>query len=114
MKKWHYPFLAFLIMEFLLPLRLQNGQTLGKKIFGVGLMRQDCVKVSAPALFIRAILGKYTIETMIPVLILLMIYWGTLGVVGPAVIFLILVVEVCVIIFTPTNALIHPGGIDCL
>ena len=100
-------FMAFLIMEFLLPLRLQNGQTLGKKIFGVGLMRQDSVKVSAPALFIRAILGKYTIETMIPVLILLMIYWGTIGVVGPAVIFLILIVEVCVIIFTPTNALIH-------
>ena len=70
-------------------------------------MRQDSVKVSATALFIRAILGKYTIETMIPVLILLMIYWGTIGLVGPVVIGLILLVEICVMIFTPTNAMIH-------
>ncbi len=100
-------FFAYLIMEFLLPLQLGAGQTLGKKIFGTGLMTPEGVKVNAVALFIRAILGKYTIETMIPVLILLMIYWGTIGVVGPAVIFLILVVEACVLIFTPTNALIH-------
>ena len=100
-------FFAYLIWEFLIPLRFKDGQTLGKKIFGVGLMKQDGIKVNGVTLFIRAILGKYTIETMIPVLILLMIYWGTIGVVGPAVIFLILLVEVIVMISTPTNALIH-------
>ena len=100
-------FFAYLIWEFLLPLKLGTGQTLGKKIFGVGLMKTDGVRVNAVTLFIRAILGKYTIETMIPALILLMIYWGTIGVVGPAVLFLILLTEVIVMTATKTNSLIH-------
>ncbi len=100
-------FFAYLIWEFLLPLKLGTGQTLGKKIFGVGLMKTDGVKVNGVTLFVRAILGKYTIETMIPVLILLMIYWGTIGVVGPAVLFLILLTEIIVMIATKTNSLIH-------
>ena len=100
-------FFAYLIWEFLLPLKLGTGQTLGKKIFGVGLMKTDGVKVNAVTLFIRAILGKYTIETMIPVLIILMIYWGTIGVVGPAVLFLILLTEIIVMIATKTNSMIH-------
>lgn len=98
---------AYLLWEFLLPLKLGTGMTLGKKIFGIGLMKTDGVKVNAVALFIRAILGKYTIETMIPMLIILMIYWGTIGVVGPAVLFLILLTEIIVMITTPTNSLIH-------
>ena len=100
-------FFAYLVWEFLLPLKIGTGQTLGKKIFGVGLMKTDGVKVNGVTLFIRAILGKYTIETMIPVLILLMIYWGTIGVVGPAVLFLILLTEIIVMIATKTNSLIH-------
>ena len=100
-------FFAYLIMEFFIPLKLGTGQTLGKKIFGIGLMKTDGVKVNGVTLFIRAILGKYAIETMVPILIILMIYWGTIGVVGPAVIFLILIVEAVVMISTRTNSLIH-------
>lgn len=100
-------FFAYLLMEFFIPLKLGTGQTLGKKIFGIGLMKTEGIKVNGVTLFIRAILGKYTFETMIPVLIALMIYWGTIGVVGPAVIFLILAVEAVVLISTRTNSLIH-------
>ena len=100
-------FFAYLVMEFIIPLKLGTGQTLGKKIFGIGLMKTEGIKVNAVCLFVRAILGKYAMETMVPVLILLMIYWGTIGVVGPAVIFLILIVEAAVMISTKTNSLIH-------
>lgn len=100
-------FFAYLIWDFIIPLKLGDGQTVGKKIFGLGLMKTDGTRVHGPTLFIRAILGKYTIETMIPVLILLMIYWGTIGVVGPAVIGLILLTEIIVMISTHTNSLIH-------
>ena len=100
-------FFAYLIMEFILPLKLGTGQTLGKKIFGIGLMKTEGVKVNGVTLFIRAILGKYAIETMVPALILLMIYWGTIGVVGPAVVFLILLTEIILVIATRTNSLIH-------
>ncbi len=100
-------FFAYLIMEFILPLKLGTGQTLGKRIFGIGLMKTEGVKVNGVTLFIRAILGKYAIETMVPALILLMIYWGTIGVVGPAVVFLILLTEIILVIATRTNSLIH-------
>ncbi len=100
-------FFAYLTMEFFLPLKLGTGQTLGKKIFSIGLMKTEGTKVNPATLFIRAILGKYAIETMVPVLIVLMIYWGTIGVVGPAVLFLILVMELIVMIATKTNSLIH-------
>ena len=99
--------IAYLLMEFLIPLLLQNGQTLGKKIFSLGLMRTDGVKIGALALFVRTVLGKYTLETMIPVLILLMMYLGTIGLTGPIVLGLIVIVNAAVMIFTQTNSLLH-------
>ena len=66
--------IGFLIVEFLFPMIFKNGQTLGKKIFGIGVMRVDGVKVTTPILFVRSILGKFTIETMMPVLMVIMIY----------------------------------------
>ncbi len=98
---------GYLIMEFIIPILLKNGQTLGKKIFGLGVMRTDGVKVVAPLLFIRTILGKFTIETMIPVIILLMILFNSIGIVGPVIIGLILLVQVILMIATNTNSMIH-------
>ena len=98
---------GFLSMEFAVPLLLGNGQTLGKKIFGIGLMRTDGVKVGPISLFIRTLLGKYTLETMIPVYILLMIFWGTIGIVGPVVIGLIWLTELILLCATQTRSLLH-------
>lgn len=64
---------AYLLLEFAVPLLFKNGQTLGKKIFSVALMREDGVKITPTMLFIRTVLGKYTIGTMIPVFVALMI-----------------------------------------
>lgn len=74
--------LANLLWEFFIPLWLGNGQTLGKKIFGLCLVRIDGVQINTLQLFTRTILGKFTIETMIPVCILLMLFWGTVGLGG--------------------------------
>ena len=99
--------MAFLLLEFFIPLWLQNGQTLGKKIFGIGLMRTEGVKVNGVCMFIRTILGKYTIETMVPVLIILMIFLGSLGIVGTVVIGLILLLQLCLLVFSRTRSCIH-------
>lgn len=99
--------LAYAVLEFLIPLLFGNGQTLGKKIFSVGLMRTDGVKLTTFQLFVRTFLGKYTIETMIPVLILLMLYFGTIGIVGTAIILGLLLLDVILIIATKTNSTIH-------
>lgn len=99
--------LGYLALEFAIPLWLGNGQTLGKKIFGLGLMRTDGIRITPPLLFIRTILGKYTIETMIPVLILIMIYFNTIGVLGILILGLILLLQIALFIATYTNSLLH-------
>ena len=98
---------AYLIWEFFIPLRLKNGQTLGKKIFGVGVMREDGIKVTAPLLFIRTILGKFTIETMVPVLMVIMLFFGTIGFTGLLTLGLILLLQIILLIVTRTNSVIH-------
>ena len=98
---------AYLTLEFFVPVKFGNGQTLGKKIFGVAVMRTDGVKVTAPLLFIRTILGKYTIETMIPVLIGVMIFFNMIGIVGTLILGLILLLQIILMIATHTNACIH-------
>ncbi len=98
---------AYLVLEFAVPLKLGNGQTLGKKIFGVAVMRTDGVKITAPLLFIRTILGKFTIETMIPVLVCVMIFFNTIGIMGILILGLILLVQIILLIKTQTNFCIH-------
>ena len=95
------------IMEFAIPLILKNGQTLGKKIFGIAVMHTSFIRISGPMLFARTILGKYAIETMVPVYILIMMFFGAIGVVGPAILILIAVLQIAVLIFTNTNSAIH-------
>ncbi len=98
---------AYLLLEFLIPAKLGNGQTVGKKIFGLAVMRANGVKLNTVTLFIRGILGKYTIETMVPVMIIIMIILGSLGVLGTAILVLILAVQVIMLIATHTNSAIH-------
>ncbi|MBQ4553215.1 MAG: RDD family protein [Clostridia bacterium] len=100
-------FLSFLLMEFIIPMLFHNGQTLGKKVFGIAVMRTEGIKINGVCLFIRTILGKYTIETMVPVLMILMIVSGTIGIVGPLVIGLIVLLNIIVMIATKTNSAIH-------
>ena len=98
---------ASVLLEFVLPLIFKNGQTLGKKLFGIAVVRTNCVKLSAPALFIRSILGKCTMETMVPAYIIIMILSGSLGIVGFGVLILIAILQVAMLIITRTNSAIH-------
>ena len=100
-------FVSFLVSDFIVPLILGNGQTLGKKIFGICLMRDDGVKISPVMLFIRAILGKFTIETMVPVFLVMLILVGGAGFIGLAAIVAIYVFDAALIIKTRTNSTIH-------
>lgn len=99
--------IAYAGLEYVVPLLLKNGQTLGKKIFGLCVMRTDCVRVTGLQLFVRSILGKYTIETMAPVLILVMLYFGTVGLTGTLVLGLILLLQIIALCATRNNCAIH-------
>lgn len=99
--------LAVAVIEWLIPLKLGNGQTIGKKIFGLALIRNDGVQLNNLQLFTRSMLGKCTVETMIPMLILLMIYWGTMGVAGTVVLFALFFGQLACLLFTRSNCAIH-------
>lgn len=98
---------GFLILEFIVPLFLKNGQTLGKKIFGICVMHTSFVKISPPMLFARTVLGKFAVETMISVYIIIMMLFGTIGIVGPGIILILLAVQLILMISTNTNSMIH-------
>lgn len=99
--------IAYLALEFALPLFLGNGQTLGKKIFGLCLMRTNGVQINNLQLFVRTVLGKFTIETMIPVYILIMIFFNMIGILGTGILAVLALVQLILLAVTATNAQIH-------
>ena len=99
--------LGYVVLEFTVPMVLGNGQTIGKKVFGIGVMRHDGVRVNGVCMFIRSILGKYAIETMIPVMMLLMLFLGTIGFVGWIIIGAILAAEIILLVATKERCMIH-------
>lgn len=99
--------LSCLLIEFVVPLLLHDGRTLGKRIFSLGVMRADGVRISAVTLFIRSILGKYTIELMVPALILLMLYFGSLGLFGTLALAGLALVQLVLFLATHEHTPIH-------
>ena len=101
-------FFAILVLEFIMPLILKNGQTVGKKIFGIAVIRPSGVKASTFALFIRAMIGKYTIETMFPIMIFMMMFTVTgFGLVALVVLIGLAALQIAVYVVSKTNSLIH-------
>ncbi len=99
--------LAYLVLEFFVPLAFRNGQTVGKKVFGIGVMRQDGVRVNGICMFIRTVLGKYAIETMIPVMMALMLFFGSVGEIGWVIVGVILILQIFFLATTRERCLIH-------
>lgn len=99
--------LAYIVLEFTVPMVFGNGQTIGKKIFSLGVMRQDGVRVNGVCLFIRTVLGKYAIETMIPVMMILMLFFGSVGEVGWLIVGVIVIAEIVLLASTRERCTIH-------
>ncbi len=98
---------SVLLVEFAAPLIIGNGQTVGKKVFSLCLVRTDCIKVTNFQLLVRCLFGKFTIELMIPVYIVIMLIFGAVGFAGILVIALLLIAQTVIISVTSNNALIH-------
>ena len=99
--------LAVLLWEFLIPLWIGNGQTLGKKIFSLCLVRNDGVKLNTMQLFARTVLGKYAVETMIPVFIGMMLFWGTAGLGGTLLLGALALAQLLCVGISRNNTAIH-------
>ena len=99
--------IGHVLLEFLVPVLLKNGQTFGKKIFGIALMRKDGITVTNFAMFARSILGKCTIEVMIPILIIFLMFLGAAASIGPILLLALVVVQLGLLLFHPQNAMLH-------
>lgn len=98
---------GYLVLEFFVPLKFGNGQTIGKKIFGIALMRTGGIKITPVCLFIRTVLGKYTIETMLPVLVMIMIFFGNVGIIGIAILALLVITQIILLFAHRNHVQIH-------
>ncbi len=99
--------LAFLALEFAVPLMFGNGQTIGKKVFSIGVMRKDFVKVNGVCMFIRTVLGMYAIETLIPVMMALLLFFGAIGEGGWLIVGVILILQVFFLTASRERCMIH-------
>ena len=98
---------SMLILEFVVPLLLGNGATVGKKVFSLGLIRTDGVRINKMQLFVRALIGKFTIETMIPVYLVLMMFWGIMDITGTLILCALGIGQMIIYGVTRTNSQIH-------
>ena len=99
--------LGFLILEFAVPLFFKNGQTLGKKIFGLGVVHSNALKFRGQAHFIRSIIGKCAIETLVPIYFLIMAFYGSLGLIGLILVGLLIVLQIFALITSRSRSAIH-------
>ena len=98
---------ACLLLEFALPMFFGNGQTIGKKVFGLGVVRVDSVRTTPLQMFVRTVLGKFTIEIMIPVYVAHMIFFGVTGLGGTLFLGALLVAQILIMALNHNNSLIH-------
>lgn len=99
--------LSLLVVELVVPLLFKNGQTLGKKVFGLCVVRTDCVRITGLQLAMRTILGKIVIETMLPVYLLLMLIFGIVGMPATVIMAGVFIGQGISLMTTSRNAAIH-------
>lgn len=98
--------LSYVGLELVVPMLFGNGQTVGKKVFNLGVVHVNAVKLSGVGLFARSILGKYTVETMIPVFLLFMMMSKS-GLSELIVLGLLLILEIVAFFINKMNTPIH-------
>ena len=98
---------AVMGLEFVVPVLFKEGRTVGKRVFGLCVVRSDCVRMTNVQLFVRTLLGKFAVETMIPIYIIMMVFWGIMGMGGTLILFALLLAQIIILIANRRNAAIH-------
>ena len=100
-------FLSYVVFEFIVPLFLKNGQTVGKKVFGLGVVFNNSVRLTNFALFVRGVLGKYTIETMFPVALIMLVIYQQMGILALILVAALFLLQLVLLIATKNKTFIH-------
>ena len=99
--------IATMIVEFVIPLILKNGQTVGKKVFSLCLVKKNAVKVSHVQLFARALIGKFAFEMMIPIYLVVSILYGFGGYLGLILTIALFITQIILLFVTKYRTLLH-------
>ena len=98
---------SFLILEFAVPFIFKNGQTIGKKVFGIAIMRIDGIKITPFMLFARGMLGKCTFGTLVPIYLVMMVVLGMLGIPGIIAFIALILAQIIMFFVTKYHTPIH-------
>lgn len=99
--------ISYLLVEFLPPMIFGNGQTIGKKIFSLGVMRYDGVKLTPVLLFARTIIGKCAVGTLLPAMAIILVNFGYMGFIGTAVVLGIALLQIVLTFATKAHTPLH-------
>ena len=99
--------LPLLIWEFVIPLCLGKGQTLGKKVFSLAVVQKNFAYITPMQLLMRTLVGKYAIETMVPLSILLMVFWGSISMSGVMIFLVLAAGQIACVALTRNHSAIH-------
>lgn len=96
---------AYLVMDVLFPLMLKNGQTLGKRIFNLAVVRTNGEPASMLTILSRTAIGKFTVETAIPILFVSSLLMTSLNLLGLLYVVAILIANIVLLI--KKNKVLH-------
>lgn len=99
--------LGYLILEVLLPLVFKNGQTLGKKALGLCVMHKDHVRVGVMQVILRAVVGKYFVGTLIPLVLLMVPNFSIWIISGSTIVAVIAMAQAFIVLMSQANCGIH-------
>lgn len=98
---------SMLILEFIVPLLLKDGRTLGKRLFGLGVMRTNYVRITPVQLFVRGVIGKGVFELVLPILIVMSVLSGRTGMFGLILLGAMVIAEIVVLVKSDSNSMLH-------
>ncbi len=98
---------SLLVFEFILPLCLKHGRTLGKFLFGIGYVNEDDLDVSLKNVTIKFLFGKLIVNAVIPYTgVLLIIYQTGLVLIGLAFVLGVPIINLLMLFLTKDKRLL--------
>ena len=99
--------ISMLLLEFIVPLLFKDGRTLGKRLFGLGVMRKNFTRITPVQLFVRGVIGKGVFELILPILIILSVLAGITGIFGLILLGVMAIAEVVALVRSDSNSMLH-------
>jgi len=98
---------ASFILEFLVPVLQRRGQSPGKVLFSVAVIRPNGIRANPFQLFLRAIPGKFCFVILLPLSLLATGFFGILGSVGLIGFLVLVIMHLLLLLLTPNHSALH-------